>query len=124
MRRVVYIVTQPMTARYLLKGQLRYMASKGFNVSLITSPSNELEEIQEREGVSIFPLQIQREIHPASDVSSLFHLIAKLRELKPDIVNASTPKAGLLGMLAAKFIRVPIRIYVLRGLRAETKKGV
>ena len=39
------------------------------------------------------------------------------------IVNASTPKAGLLGMLAAWLCRVPVRVYVVRGFRFETAVG-
>jgi glycosyltransferase involved in cell wall biosynthesis len=59
-----------------------------------------------------------------SDTGTLVRLAARLRQLKPDIVNASTPKAGLLGMVAAKLAGVPVRIYTLRGLRGETKRGI
>jgi glycosyltransferase involved in cell wall biosynthesis len=35
----------------------------------------------------------------------------------------STPKAGLLGTLAAMFCGVPLRVYMLRGLKLETCTG-
>jgi len=44
--------------------------------------------------------------------------------VKPHIVNANTPKAGFLGMLAAWIARVPVRIYTLHGLRLETVHGL
>ncbi len=45
------------------------------------------------------------------------------RRLEPDLVEAGTPKAGLLGLLAARLVGVPARVYVLRGLRLETAGG-
>jgi glycosyltransferase involved in cell wall biosynthesis len=36
----------------------------------------------------------------------------------------STPKAGLLGSIAAMFCRVPARVYFLRGLKLETASGL
>ena len=44
-----------------------------------------------------------------------YTILRIIRQQKPDIINASTPKAGLLGMLASYVARVPKRIYQLRG---------
>ena len=46
-----------------------------------------------------------------------------IRRVRPTIVNASTPKAGLIGTVAAWLCRVPVRVYVVRGLRFETAVG-
>ncbi len=121
--RLVYIVTHPLTAHALLKGQLSFMQTNGFETVLITSPDQSLEEIRERENVRIETVAMEREISPIQDLISLFRLYRIIRKLKPDIVNAGTPKAGLLGMIASFAARVPVRIYVLRGLRLETTKG-
>ncbi len=112
-----------MTAQYLLRGQLAFMRNQGLDTILITSPGEELDEISRREGVSIFPVPIEREIHLFKDGITLVRLFRIIRQLKPDIVNAGTPKAGLLGMVASWLARVPLRIYTLRGLRLETKTG-
>ena len=121
--KLVYIVTVPLSAHALLRGQLRYMREHGLEVVVITSPGEELEMVAAAEGIEVLKVPMQREINPLRDLVSLWRLFETLRKLKPDLVNAGTPKAGLLGMLAAKMARVPVRVYTLWGLRLETLKG-
>ncbi len=112
-----------MTARYLLNGQGAFLRRQGFDVWVVASPGAELEEFQRAESVSVAPLPMRRPIDPLADLSSLFRLVSLLRRLRPDLINASTPKAGLLGMLAAWLARVPIRVYTVRGMPLETATG-
>lgn len=121
--RLVYLVTHPVSADLLLKGQLAYLRERGFDVTVVSSPGPELTRVREREGVRVVPFEIPRQMDPARDLVALGRLVPLLRSLRPDIVNASTPKAGLLGMLAARAIAAPVRIYLLRGLRLETTRG-
>jgi glycosyltransferase involved in cell wall biosynthesis len=99
------------------------MREAGFDVHVVTSPGPELDGVAEREEVAVHGVPIPRDPDPRGDAVALARLVRLFRELKPDIVNASTPKAGLLGMLAARIARVPVRIYLLRGLRLETATG-
>ncbi len=116
-------MTHPVSAVTLLRGQLAFMRESGFEVTLVTAPGPELDAVREREGVDVVAVPMAREIAPRQDPQSLVAMTAALRRLRPDVVNASTPKAGLLGMLAARALRVPVRIYLLRGLRLETATG-
>lgn len=122
--RLLYIVTHGMSAVHLLKGQLRWMKAAGLDVRVLAASQSDLNRVAEREGVLTAAVPIVREIDPVQDLKSLVALYREIREWRPDIVNASTPKAGLLGMLAAWAARVPVRIYVQRGLRLETETGV
>lgn len=122
--RLVLLVTHPMTARLLLRGQLRHLAGAGFKVILVTSPGPDLEGLAEAEGVEVHPVLMAREIRPLRDLLALLRLHRLLRRLRPDVVDAGTPKAGLLGMSAARLAGVPVRVYTLRGLRLETARGV
>lgn len=121
--RLVYVVTHPVSADLLLRGQLAFMREHGFDVTVVASPGPLLDKVAAREGVRAVGVPMERAIHPRADAASLARLVPVLRRLRPDIVNASTPKAGLLGMIAARALRVPVRIYLLRGLRLETTQG-
>lgn len=122
--RLVYVTTHGVSALGLMRGQLALMRERGFEVIVIASPSAELDAVAIREDVQTVGIPMEREISPLTDLRSLLYLIRELRQLKPDIVNAGTPKAGVLGMLAAFIARVPSRIYTLRGLRLETTRGL
>ena len=106
-----------------MNGQLTFLRERGFDITVIAAPSESLDVVREREQVATIPIPIEREISPAADVRTLVTLCGILRRLRPDIVNAGTPKAGLLGMIAAKLTGVPVRFYTLRGLRLETTSG-
>lgn len=54
-----------------------------------------------------------------SDIRSLFLWTRLVREVQPSIVSIGTPKAALLGLLASRWNRVKVRVYMLRGLRLE-----
>jgi len=121
--RLVYVVTASATAQGFLRGQLGYMRSCGFEVTLVASPDPTLDAIRLSEGVEVRGVPMSRSISLTQDLRSLLQLIRLFRELRPDIVNVGTPKAGLLAGLAAAFCRVPYRIYTLHGLRLEGATG-
>ncbi|MFV1965105.1 MAG: glycosyltransferase family 4 protein [Pirellulaceae bacterium] len=121
--RLCYVVTHSMSTCFL-RGQLAAMRASGFDVTLLTSPGKELDGLRRREQVAIHTIPMEREMHPWRDIRSLLQLYVTIRRIRPHIVNAGTPKAGLLGMLAAWMGGVPVRIYTLHGLRLETTTGL
>lgn len=121
--RLVYVVTAPMSAKHLLRGQLAHMGRQGWEVHLICGEGPEAREAAEREGATLHEIPLAREISPVRDLRSLAHLVVLLSRLRPDAVNVSTPKAGLLGGLASWICRVPRRVYVIRGLRYQGAEG-
>ncbi len=87
-----------------------------FEVIGISSPGSVLDEVSENEGIKVIPLKMTRKITPIRDFVALIKLILILKRSRPDIVHTHTPKAGLLGMLASYFIKVPIRLHTVAGL--------
>ena len=119
--RVTHILTVSMSVTFL-RGHVGYLVSNGWDVDVVTSPGPELNEIQE-EGAKVFAIAMAREISPLRDLVSLWKLWRLLRQIRPDLVVAGTPKGGLLGTLAARLALVPHVMYVVHGLRLETTTG-
>jgi dTDP-4-amino-4,6-dideoxygalactose transaminase/glycosyltransferase involved in cell wall biosynthesis len=122
-KKLVHIVTSPMTAWAFLRGQLRFMKERGFDVTLISAPGWELEEIAKQEEATAIAVPMLREPAPLSDAVTLTRLTALLRRIRPQIVHCGTPKASLLGGLAARFAGVPARVMTLHGMRADGLSG-
>ena len=120
---IVVGITHPQTC-LTLTGRLRALREAGFRVTLICSPGELAERIAEREGIELIALSMQREIRPLADIVSLMRLWWLLLRLRPDVTEFSTPKAGLLGTMAALLAGVPERVYMLRGLKVEGTTGL
>lgn len=108
----------------VLSARIRALKAAGFRVVLISSPGVLLDRIAREEQIETLPIPMERRIAPLADVVSLVRLHRVLKRLQPSMTEFSTPKAGLLGNLAAKLCGVPVRVYMLRGLRLETLTGL
>ena len=108
----------------ILGGRLRTLREAGFRVTLVSGPGELLTRTAAEEGVESIAVPMRREMAPVSDLWSLMRLCWLLYRLKPQITEFSTPKAGLLGSVAAMLCGVPSRVYLLRGLKLETSTGV
>ena len=123
MQKLIRLTTADISLNSLLKGQLRYL-SQYFEIVGVASNTGVLQKVSEREGIRTVNVPMHREISLFADLKSLFALIRLFKQESPEIVHANTPKASLLGMLAAIVCRVPHRIYTVTGLRFETTTGV
>jgi len=112
-----------MALKYLLPGQMHFMQQNGFDVLMISADGKEREDVMEREGCPHIIVPMTRQITPVQDLKCLIKLIKIFRKERPDIVHTHTPKAGLLGMLAAKICSVKVRIHTVAGLPLMVEKG-
>jgi glycosyltransferase involved in cell wall biosynthesis len=121
----VLVLLTDEVSHLLVRGQLNTLVEDGFvvHVGCRRREPETREPAPFDNGVTVHHLPFVREPSPASDLRALRATIALIRSLRPHIVSASTPKAGLLGMIAAWWCRVPVRVHVMRGLRSETMSG-
>lgn len=118
-RRIVLGVTSSLSLR-LMQGFPEFLVSRGWDVHIVAS--GDLPD--STRGITYHHVSMRRDPHPWHDLQGLWTWCKLLRRLRPDVVSTGTPKAGLLGMLAARLTRQPVRVYKLRGLRLETSTGL
>lgn len=121
--RLIRITTVPMSLAYLLKGQSSFMQKNGMEVTTISADGKEVELLQNEICQHII-VPMTRSITPFQDLKGIYELVKIFKKLKPDIVHTHTPKAGFLGMLAAKICGIKIRIHTVAGLPLMVEKGL
>jgi glycosyltransferase involved in cell wall biosynthesis len=122
-KKLIRITTVPMALRYLLPGQMKFMQQNGFEVIMISANGPELKDVIENEQCRHIIVPMTRKITPLQDLKCLLQLIKIFKKEKPDIVHTHTPKAGLLGMLAAKFSGVKVSIHTVAGMPLMVENG-
>jgi glycosyltransferase involved in cell wall biosynthesis len=113
--RLVRITTVPISLHLLLTGQPEFFRDQGFEVLTISADGPEVKFLQER-GINHRVVPMTRKITPLKDLHCLLQLIRIFRAVQPDLVHTHTPKAGLLGMMAAWITGVPVRMHTVAGL--------
>src|SRR5690554_2557770 len=114
--KLIRITTVPVSLKTLLKGQHRFMSENGFEMIGISSEGDELHEVANDENIRTIAVEMTRTISPFQDLKSVWQLYKIFKKEKPLIVHTHTPKAGTVGMLAAKLAGVPHRLHTVAGL--------
>lgn len=123
MLKLIRMSTIGLSLDIFCRGLLKEL-SYDYDVTAIASPDEALANLSRREGVKVIGVEMRRDISPFQDLISLIKLIRVFRREQPDILHTMTPKAGLLGMLAARIAGVPVRIHTFTGLLFPTAKGM
>lgn len=121
--KLIRITTVPLSLDKLLEGQLRYMTSH-YEVVAVSSEASYLKRVAEREEVRYHPVAMTRKITPFQDLKAVYQLYCFFQSEKPFIVHTHTPKAGLVGMLAARLAGVPHRLHTVAGLPLLEANGI
>lgn len=112
--KIAQVATSDISVRLFLLEQIEALTQAGHDVIAVCSPSEHMEVIRSR-NVKVEIVSMHREPHPA-DITSLVALVRCFRRHSFDVVHTHTPKAGLLGPLAARMAGVPMVVHTSFGL--------
>lgn len=121
--KLIRVTTVPTSLKILLKGQHTFM-SNHYEVVGVSSGGQDLEDVSVEEGIRVIPVEMTRVISPFRDMKSVWKLYKIFKKEKPRIVHTHTPKAGIVGMIAARLAGVKIRLHTVAGLPLMEVKGL
>jgi len=101
------------------------MTQQGIDVYAASGePFDRIDTVAKQEKVVVFQLKhLIRPVSVGQDFAALFEMVKLIRKIKPDIIHTHTPKAGMVGMLAGWWCKVPIRMHTVAGLPLLVHKG-
>ncbi len=112
--KIAHISTIDMALSLLLLNQLKSLQHSGYEVVGISAPGPYLPSL-EAAGIRHIPIPMKRQFTPLADLLVLKQLCQVMRREQFTIIHTHTPKAGLLGQLAARIVGVPIIVNTLHG---------
>jgi glycosyltransferase involved in cell wall biosynthesis len=122
MKKICFVLTAEFAVKAFLLNHLLEL-SKTYDVTVITNTDNPNFLTEVGVNVKVIPLAIARDISLFSDFGSLVELIKIFHQEGFSSVHSVTPKSGLLAILAAWVVRVPLRIHIFTGQVWATKTG-
>jgi len=121
--KLLRITTVPESLHLLLNGQLTFLQKQGFEVRAASAGGRHAAALTQA-GIPHHVVAFTRKITPLADLRALAQLVRLMRQFRPHVVHTHTPKAGLLGMLAAWICRVPVRMHTVAGLPLMEARGL
>lgn len=116
--KIVYLVTKadPIGGAQIHVRDLAVAVRQhGHEPTVLTSGSGPFIDDLRTQGIPVRVLtHLAAPIHPVRDLRALRELRAALIEIRPDLITAHSSKAGILGRLAARSLRVPV-VFTVHG---------
>lgn len=122
--KILLISTVPSTLWAFFRRLPSFARERQMEVAVAAADMPELEYFQKQFGSTTHTIKLTRKISPLTDILAVLRLVQIIKRNKYDIIHAHTPKAGLVGMLAAWLAGVPNRVYTIHGFPAETATGL
>ena len=120
--RIAQVATSDVSVKLLLLDQIKALEADGHQVTAVCAPGPWVGSVRGA-GVTVQTVPMMREISSLSDFNSMRALARFFRQQKFDVVHTHTPKAGLIGPIAARLARIPRVVHTVHGLLFHDRMG-
>jgi glycosyltransferase involved in cell wall biosynthesis len=120
--RILFLTSHPMSVVVFLLPHISVLNGL-FNVQVLANTDD--STLLQKRGVDIVieSISVVRNITPWSDIKVLWFLYWRFRRGGLSAVHTITPKAGLIGMVAAWLVQIPLRVHSFTGQVWVTRRG-
>ena len=123
--RVLEIMPLAHSAMEFIGDQLSFLKEQGgYEMHLVCTPSEGINEFIEREDVIYYPMIIPRTIEPLQDIKNMWRIFRYVRKNKIDVVIGHQSKGILYGMLPSKLGGAKYRVVLAHGVLEDTMTGL
>lgn len=113
-KRICILAATPLTIHFFLKPHVLALA-QDHDLTLMVNLKNDSYLPALTLPIEIIDIPIARKMAPLADLKCLFKLIFLFQKTQYDLLITVVPKAGLLGMLAGAFCKIPARLHIFQG---------
>lgn len=121
--RICLVIASPLTINFFLLGHITVLA-KEYDLTVITNTDDPNFLAHLGVPLKVTPVVIERNVSLWRDLKALAQLVCIFSSERFDMVHSLSPKSGLLAMIAAWIINVPVRIHTFQGEVWVTRKGL
>ena len=114
-KKICYVTTIPPTFESFMLESALYLNDNGWDISLISSYSEDIEEILQNK-IHYYPVKMKRGIS-LDGIKATYQMYKIFKKEKFDVVQYSTPNAGFYASIASALAGLNCRIYHLMGFR-------
>lgn len=114
--RVAHLTTVDLSLHALLDAELRFDIAAGCETWGVSAPGPYVEKIEALGVRHAAVPSFDRSWRPGNDARAAGELAQALRRLRPDVLHTHTPKAGVLGRVIGRALRVPVVVDTCHGL--------
>lgn len=114
--RVAHLTTVDLSLHALLEAELRLDVAAGCETWGISSPGPYVAAIQAIGATHAAVPSFDRSWNLGQDARAARELAGVLRRVRPDVLHTHTPKAGVLGRVIGRALKVPVVVNTCHGL--------
>jgi glycosyltransferase involved in cell wall biosynthesis len=122
-KKICFVVSSPITVTAFLMKHIEYL-SEYYDIYLVANFQDTNLEIPSVRIKQVKNIAIKRGVSVFGDLRTIQVLRQHFVKEQFDAVHSITPKAGLVGMIASKWVGVKVRTHIFTGQVWHTKKGL